>query len=221
MNPDYGACHHSSEVGSLRSKLSGLIYSLDLISKDLKSSSTKAALHAALHDDRELPDRSLLVLASQAIDILHETEQLLEPRSFVLADHFLGFVDSKCLVGAVELGVADALQERPLTLAELAERCSAHPHYLRQIMRVLYNKRISSFDHVTASYSNNSTSELLRRDHRAQWRNWVDLYGNELYEIAKGISKQVPAASTRIAGQHVFDTDGALFDYFVDKELLT
>lgn len=50
----------------------------------------KEELLAALHDHEKLPDKQLASLANKTIDLLHETEQLLEPGSLVLADHFLG-----------------------------------------------------------------------------------------------------------------------------------
>lgn len=47
---------------------------------------------AALHDHREgkLADAKLSEVAACTIDLLHQVEQLLEPSSLVLADHFLG-----------------------------------------------------------------------------------------------------------------------------------
>jgi gliotoxin/aspirochlorine biosynthesis O-methyltransferase len=47
-------------------------------------------LTAALHDNPRLPDKRLVKLAGNAIDLLHETELLLEPGPLILADHFLG-----------------------------------------------------------------------------------------------------------------------------------
>jgi hypothetical protein len=47
-------------------------------------------LEAALHNHEGLPDKKVSKLASSAVDLLNETEQLLEPGSLVLADHFLG-----------------------------------------------------------------------------------------------------------------------------------
>lgn len=46
----------------------------------------------ALHDHREgrLVDANLGEAATRVIDLLHQVEQLLEPSSLVLADHFLG-----------------------------------------------------------------------------------------------------------------------------------
>ena len=50
----------------------------------------RSELIAELHDYSRLPDKRLYQLANKAVDLLHETEQLLEPGPLVLADHFLG-----------------------------------------------------------------------------------------------------------------------------------
>ena len=51
---------------------------------------------AALYDHSlgKLPDANLSELSSQSIDLLNRVEQLLEPSSLVLADHFLGWFPS-------------------------------------------------------------------------------------------------------------------------------
>lgn len=48
------------------------------------------ALRARLHDQDGLPDERLSQLAANAVNILHTVQRLLEPRSAILADHFLG-----------------------------------------------------------------------------------------------------------------------------------
>jgi hypothetical protein len=71
---------------------------LSILSASLKEATSQlqgplnAERLAALHDHREgkLPDAVLSELAAQTIDLLHQVEQLLEPSSLVLADHFLG-----------------------------------------------------------------------------------------------------------------------------------
>lgn len=50
----------------------------------------KEALRGNLHNPDGLPDARCYNIASEAIDILHEAQQLLEPRALILADHFLG-----------------------------------------------------------------------------------------------------------------------------------
>ena len=71
-----------------------LIHLIDSLQSALKilKGDANAQLLADLHDHNKLPSKKLVGLASQAIDLLNETEQLLEPGSLVLADHFLGTV---------------------------------------------------------------------------------------------------------------------------------
>ncbi len=82
-------CSHSSVPVIMDSTLTNLIDALHSTLNILKGDA-HAQLQAALHDHDKLPNRKLADLAAQAVDLLHETEQLLEPGSLVLADHFLG-----------------------------------------------------------------------------------------------------------------------------------
>ena len=59
---------------------------------------------------------------------------------------------------------------------------------------------------------------MLRSDHWAQWHNRVDLYGNEFFDIARGISASVHKGTTPSAAQHIFDTDDNIFTYFDKQE---
>lgn len=47
------------------------------------------------HNKNQLPDKRIAGLAKTAVNLLHETEQLLEPGSLVLADHFLGMYNQQ------------------------------------------------------------------------------------------------------------------------------
>ena len=69
-----------------------LIHLIDSLRSSLKllKGRTNDELRAALHDHDKLPDKYVASLAREAINLLHETEQLLEPGPLVLADHFLG-----------------------------------------------------------------------------------------------------------------------------------
>lgn len=75
-----------------------LIASLHATLKILNQDSGKE-LRSALHDHDKLPDKRLSSLAHEAIDLLHETEQLLEPGPLVLADHFLGIFSTLVFFG--------------------------------------------------------------------------------------------------------------------------
>lgn len=69
--------------------LTFLIDSLRSALKVLKGD-VNTQLMAELHNHDRLPNKQMAALASQAVDLLHEIEQLLEPGPLVLADHFLG-----------------------------------------------------------------------------------------------------------------------------------
>jgi hypothetical protein len=123
---------------------------------------------------------------------------------------------TKALCAVVELDIPDILQSGPKTLAELARTCNARADRLRQIMRTLHNNGIFLYDSSNDSYQNNPTSLLLVKDHWTQWRNWVDLYGNEFYDMARGIPSSCTHL-TRSAAQINYDTDDTMFKYFNDQ----
>jgi len=118
------------------------------------------------------------------------------------------------LVAANELHLADILVNGPLTVPELAKASNARADRLGQILMPLRNNGIFSYNPSTGQYANTHVSTLLRSDHWTQWHNWVDLYGNEFYDIARGIPKSVKSDATRWAAQINFDTDMNMFEYF-------
>ena len=189
----------------------------------------KSELNQSLHDDGKLPDKSIWLLASEALGLLTEVQAALEPGHHILADHFLGmhvkymdnhaplnkvgYVRTKALCAAVELDIPDILERGPKSLPELATACNARVDRLRQVMRTLYNDGIFSYDSSTGTYGNNPTSTLLQKNHWTQWRNWIDLYGNEFYDMARGIPSSC-THSTRNAAQINYNTDDTMFKYF-------
>jgi hypothetical protein len=56
----------------------------------LNTPTVASELQAALHDDKQLPDKTIASLASDTVDLLSGVEKLLQPAHLVLADHFLG-----------------------------------------------------------------------------------------------------------------------------------
>lgn len=77
-------------VVSIEGLLQHLISSLNGSLGSLKIDATRAHLDAILHNDAKLPEKKIAAMASEAIDLLHQIEQILEPGHLVLADHFLG-----------------------------------------------------------------------------------------------------------------------------------
>lgn len=129
-------------------------------------------------------------------------------------------MNCKCLCAAVELNIPDILDKSPTSLPGLAEISGAQSHRLRQVLRVLHNNGIFSYDASKDVYSNNSTSSLLLSNHWTQWRNWIDLYGNEFYDMARGIPESCRHGVLRMPGQINYDTDKDMFTYFVENGLL-
>ncbi|KAI1145459.1 O-methyltransferase-domain-containing protein [Nemania diffusa] len=201
---------------------------LEMILKDLADSvsSAVAALEGPLNEilrsrlchDGELPDARCYSMAARAVDVMHRAQQLLEPPSIMLADHFLGYVSSKCLNAAVETGVPDLLaRDGPLSLKRLAEESHCRPDRLGQVLRILCGNGIFHYDEAQERYSNNDASRLLLSDHWTQWHNWVNLYGNQMYDVARGIPESVREDTTKSAAQINYSTDLNMFQYFQEQ----
>lgn len=208
--------HGDNPQAAARWTLRTLIQQLRFAQEHLSDTHVSVTINEQLHGTQEeqLPDTQMEGLAAEAINLLHDIQQRLQPGHLVLADHFFGYMGSKCLVAVVQLGIPDALCQGPLKLDELATAVRARPDRLRQIMGTLRNNGIFSYDQDTDAYSNNHRSELLTSGHWTQWHNWVDLYGNEFYDIARGIPASLREDTTRSAAQHNFDTDEDMFTYF-------
>ncbi|GIJ86443.1 hypothetical protein Asppvi_005332 [Aspergillus pseudoviridinutans] len=202
----------------MEATLSVLCSSLQEITTQL-SGPLHSEVQASLHDHSEgnLPDAKLGQLAARTIDLLHQVEQLLEPSSVVLADHFLGYLNTKCLCAAVELRIPNLLAQGPQSVAEVARLSGAREDRLRQVLRLLHNNGIFAYDPQKDEYRNSHTSELLTTDHWTQWHNWVDLYGNEFYDMARGIPASVRKEAIRTPAQIQFVTDQNMFDYFTAR----
>ena len=126
-------------------------------------------------------------------------------------------MNTKALCAAVELKIPDILQSGPKILSDLAYQCEARADRLGQIMRTLHNNGIFTYDIQNDTYLNNHVSILLLSDHWTQWCNWVDLYGNEFYDMARGIPLACRADATRSPAEVNYDTDDSMFKYFTEK----
>lgn len=73
---------------------------------------------------------------------------------------------------------------------------------------------------VSAVFTNNRTSELLRRDHWTGWFRWSDLYGNEFFDVARSMPDAVRIGEHRTAAQIQYKTELGLFDYLAKEGLM-
>ncbi|KAF1998237.1 S-adenosyl-L-methionine-dependent methyltransferase, partial [Amniculicola lignicola CBS 123094] len=199
--------------------LSNLIATLQTTTHHLKTTAAPI-LKSTLHDPDSLPNPEIWDLTLTALDALSNLRLLLEPGHLILADHFLGYTDTKCLVAAVDLRIPDALSSGPKTLPELASHVGANPLRLRQILLTLVNNGIFEYDREKYEYENNRVSILLLEGHWTQWKSWVNVYGNEFYDMARGIPEAVKEGVARTPAQINYDTDDSMFKYFADRNWL-
>jgi len=89
----------------------------------------------------------------------------------------MGFVVSRALQVAAELGVADALSEGPKTRIDLAREVGADPATLHRLLRALASYGV--FEELAdGRYANTPRSECLRSDVPASIRNLARMYGD-------------------------------------------
>ncbi|TWU74041.1 hypothetical protein ED733_002449 [Metarhizium rileyi] len=158
--------------------------------------------HESLKSTDSLPDKTIRSLASQTVDLADRVVKLLQPPTLQLAESFL-----------------DIIASRSLTVEEIAAQSKLQPIRLKQIMRVLHNNGIFDYEDSFGSYRNNSSSTLLMKDHWTQWYRWVDLYGNEFYEAARGIPDAIKEGEARCAAQITYQTEMPIFKYFAENGL--
>ncbi|KAI0549808.1 S-adenosyl-L-methionine-dependent methyltransferase [Xylaria curta] len=212
--------HHqtASEVpDALESTLHNLIESVSSALSALEGPLSEMLCFKLGHDSK-LPDTKYSSLASRAVDVMHQAQKLLEPPSIILADHFLGYVSTKCLNAAVERGIPDILERKgAMPLQRLAEESRCCPDRLGQVLRILCSNGLFRYDDSRGQYSNNHVSRLLVSDHWTQWHNWVQLYGNQMYDVARGIPEAVRKDATKSAAQINYSTDLNMFQYFQEQ----
>ncbi|PSN67012.1 S-adenosyl-L-methionine-dependent methyltransferase [Corynespora cassiicola Philippines] len=174
----------------------------------------------SLQDSNKLPNKQSSLIASQTVDLLDRVSRLVQPPVSVLAESYLAYYDTKCLWAAVENDIPDHLENGPRTVEELAALSSLQPLRLRQILRVLHNNSIFTYNAADDTYANSPASALLVKSHWTQWHTWTDLYGNEFYDMARGIPLAIRAGEARSAAQVEYNTTKSIFHYFAEKGLV-
>ncbi|KAH6657448.1 O-methyltransferase-domain-containing protein [Truncatella angustata] len=208
----YGRSQHDATAASITEVLHDVTQNLSDCLKRLEQ--LGPGLAGSIHHEHYLPDWSNTRHAAQAVDTLHKIQVLLDPPVLVLADHFLGYTRTQCLCAAVQSGIPDSLDNRTMTLDELAKATNSRSDRLGQILRILCNSGIFSLDEASGQYSNTPASLLLRSNHWTQWHNWVQLYGTQFYDIARGIQASIRKGTVRSAAQINYDTDDNMFSFF-------
>ncbi len=97
------------------------------------------------------------------------------PPRQVLAELAHGHIAARCLHVVAELGVADALGDRAVPVAELAARCSVDADALERMLRLLAARGV--FAKTPHGYEHTDASRLLRSDHPSSLRSYVRMTG--------------------------------------------
>jgi hypothetical protein len=87
----------------------------------------------------------------------------------------MGYTLPRSLHVVAELGIADALDETPQTVEDLAERTGTHAGALRRVLRLLSAHGV--FEPCRDGYRHTPASRLLRSDHPQSMRPLVRLQG--------------------------------------------
>lgn len=84
-------------------------------------------------------------------------------------------VPSTCLHVAAELGVADHIDDQPVTVEQLAARCAVQTDALDRVLRLLVTQGV--FHYEGGAYGHSESSRLLRSDHPMSMRAFSRMMG--------------------------------------------
>src|SRR5215471_11636556 len=87
-----------------------------------------------------------------------------QPPHAVVGSVAMGFLPSRCLHAAVELGIPDALGDEPAHARDLADKVGALAEPLSRVMRMLATSGVFT-DLGDDRYAHSAASKLLRTDH--------------------------------------------------------
>jgi O-methyltransferase domain/Dimerisation domain len=94
-----------------------------------------------------------------------------------------GALTTKALGAAADLGVADALENGPRPVAEIADEVGADADVLHRILRALASDGVFS-EEEPGVFANTELSELLRRDAGDGWHAFAHLFGGVFFAAA-------------------------------------
>ena len=88
----------------------------------------------------KMPPARVARVAERLRHYLYRLHQRSAPPPLAVLEMILGAWVAQAIQAAAELGIADALAERPLPLDELARRVDADPDALKRLMRALISR---------------------------------------------------------------------------------
>ncbi len=94
------------------------------------------------------------------------------PPEIMVLERSFGLIDSKALMLAAELGIADQLEQGPKTAEELARIVGANPDALDRMLAYMVSAGFLGRS-GDGRYRNNAASNRLRRNHPQSVRDWI------------------------------------------------
>jgi hypothetical protein len=122
-----------------------------------------------------------------------------------------GYYLSRCLQIVAELGIADLIDDEPVSAAQLANSTDTHPEALSRVLSLLCAHGV--FDRVDGRFQHSELSRIIREDHPASMRAFARMFGIPL--IWQSVIRLNDSVATgRPMGNDV--TEGGFWRYFED-----
>ena len=112
--------------------------------------------------DIKIPPARVARIGERFRDYLYRLHQRSAPAPVAMLEMIMAAWVSQAIQVAAELGIADALADRPLPLDELANRVGADPDGLKRLMRALISRGI--FRQRRGRYELTALADTLRLD---------------------------------------------------------
>ena len=128
--------------------------------------------------------------------------ELMDPTTTIL-QVAAGAVLPRCLHAVANLGVADALDDLPLSADMLADKTGAHPEALARALRLLAANGV--FEYRDGLFAHSDASRMLRSDHPQSMRELARMFGLNAFwsvigDIEYSIRTGLPSADHVLKG---------------------
>lgn len=155
----------------------------------------------------KMPPARIARAAERIRHHLNRLHQRSAPPALAMLEMIMGAWVAQAIQAAAELGIADALVERPLPLDELARRVDADPDALKRLMRALISRGIFRERH--GRYELTPLAEPLRANVEYSMLGWARFVGSAQHrehwsDLVESVRTGEPAVP-RLRGKGAFE----------------
>ncbi len=134
---------------------------------------------------------SVFVSSAQHASLLHPQETARQELLTTLSGEWV----SRSLYVATKLGIADFLEEGPLSAVQLAEKSSSHPESLKRLLHLLSSHGI--FEEISEGvFINTEASRLLIASHPNSLHSLAIFYGEDIHRSFDNLLGSVQTGTT-------------------------